>query len=50
MAKQPCSKEARAHIVMGGFLSRAVGMRLSEHEPAIFAQGAFWVGATLCEP
>ena len=34
MARQPCSNEARAHIVMGGFLSCAVGVRLSEHERA----------------
>ena len=43
MAKQPCPKEARAHIVMGGFLSRAVGMRLSEHERA----GHFCAGCLL---
>ena len=34
MAKQPCSKDARAHIVMGGFRSRAVRRRLREHERA----------------
>ena len=34
IARHPCSKVARAHMVIGGFRSCAFGVRLREHDLA----------------